>query len=341
VLKHARDLVALVLRYGWPPVVVLALLLPGTAHGAPHVLRPLKAIGVPWREDGPHWMSFVAFSADGSMVASDGPSAGDAGGTLTEWTFPDGKLVRRLPTRPEALSPDWRYYADSHGIREAASGRQVLALPDGVFAGFAFSADSREAVEVSASAGAAIRVIDLASGRQVQAFGTQSVFAAALSPDGARVAAGYWDEVLLWDRASGQRTDALRGFGRYVVGLAYSRDGRFLAGGTDQGGLQAWDLQRHRRLWSRNIGGLQVSTPAFSPDGRLVAVGSYGTGEVSLIETRTGQLLDRVQVSGLGCGSVAFSPDGQHLITPSTGGLIRWPYDFGGTIRVFEIAPAR
>ncbi len=82
---------------------------------------------------------------------------------------------------------------------------------------------------------------------------------------------------------------------------------------------------------------LAVSKPAFSPDGRLVAVGIYGTGTAFLIRADTGDLIDQQKVSDLGRGSVAFSPDGRFLITPSTGGVIKWPYDHGGTIRVFRV----
>lgn len=85
------------------------------------------------------------------------------------------------------------------------------------------------------------------------------------------------------------------------------------------------------------MGGGYVSDPAFNQDGTLIAVGVYGTGTVWLIAPRTGKVLDHRQVSDLGCGSVAFSPDGRFLITPSTGGLVTWPYDRGGTIRVFQI----
>jgi hypothetical protein len=80
-----------------------------------------------------------------------------------------------------------------------------------------------------------------------------------------------------------------------------------------------------------------VSVPAFRPDGGSVAVGIYGTDAVWLIDALTGKIIDHRKVSDLGCGSVAFSPDGRFRITPSTGGLITWPYDRGGTVRVFEV----
>jgi hypothetical protein len=61
--------------------------------------------------------------------------------------------------------------------------------------------------------------------------------------------------------------------------------------------------------WPIDRGGW-MSFVAFSADGRLVAVGIYGTGAVWLADLRSGKILDQKQVSDLGCGSVAFSPDG-------------------------------
>ncbi|HUH84345.1 MAG TPA: WD40 repeat domain-containing protein [Stellaceae bacterium] len=107
-----------------------------------------------------------------------------------------------------------------------------------------------------------------------------------------------------------------------------------LGAGTDFGGLQIWDLRRRAKLHSISIEGHDVSNPAFSPDGSLVAVGVYGSGSAYLIDVVTGRIIDRRIVSDLGCGSVAFSFDGRYLITPSTGGLM---HNRRGTIRVFKV----
>jgi WD40 repeat protein len=113
-----------------------------------------------------------------------------------------------------------------------------------------------------------------------------------------------------------------------------------IAAGTDGGMLQIWDVSLRSKVASIDIGfGVGVSQPAFSPDGRLVAFGVYGTGTAWLVDVPSGKIIDHQKVSDLGCGSVAFSPDGRFLITPSTGGLIKWPYDKGGTIRVFAVTP--
>jgi hypothetical protein len=68
-----------------------------------------------------------------------------------------------------------------------------------------------------------------------------------------------------------------------------------------------------------------------------VAAGTYADGTLSLVEVASGQIRRQAQVSMFGCGSVAFSPDGQYLITPSNGGMIGRRVERGGTIRVFQL----
>jgi WD40 repeat protein len=320
---------------------MLLLLVSGNAHSGSHALRFEKEIGIgqQWGKFG--WMSFVSFSPDGKMVASDGPTApDDVSGDLTLWSFPDGRLIKRLHVRPTAISNDWKYYASCHGVGEMETGKLLISLGDSICAVHAFSPDSRYVAESSPRRGihdSAIRVVELASGKQVSAFGRYDG-TIAMSPDGATLASGHWDIVTLWNMFTGKRLAVLRGFGRYVEGLSFSRDGKLLAAGTDAGGLQIWDVTRLTRVVSLDIGGGEVSEPEFSPDGRLVAVGVYGIGTAWLIDVSRGKIIDRQRVSDMGCGSVAFSPDGRFLITPSTGGLVKWPYDKGGTIRVFRVS---
>jgi WD40 repeat protein len=327
-------------------LVTAIFCMPAVSLSEPPTLKFVKKIGVGWQIDlwkihkwG--WMSFVAFSPDGKMIASDASTASDdVTGDLTLWSFPEGLLIKRLPFRPEAISGDWRYYASYHGVYEMETGKSVISVADNVYPVFAFSPDSRYVAESLPGRGvhdSRIRVVELATHKQVSAFGSYGAFSIAINPDGVTLAAGHWNVVTLWNMLTGKQIAELKGFDRYVYALAFSGDGKLLAAGNDLGGFQIWDMQHQARLQSLHFAGQFVSQPAFSPDGHLIAVGIYGTGTVWLIETLTGKILDYTQVSGLGCGSVAFSPDGRFLITPSTGGLIRWPYDTGGTIRVFKI----
>jgi WD40 repeat protein len=214
------------------------------------------------------------------------------------------------------------------------TGKPVISLADRTYKLLAFSPDSHYAAESRCGT----RVIDLATRKQITSLGKRDAHSFAFSPDGTTAASGYWDAVALWNISTGELLGQLSGFGRYVIGLSFSGDGAVLAAATDLGELQIWDARSRARLHSVKFDGLDVSTPVFSPDGGLVAVGVYGTGTAFVVDVRSGKVVAQAKVSDLGCGSVAFSPDGRYLIAPSTGGLITWPYDRGGTIRVFDVS---
>jgi hypothetical protein len=318
-------------------VVPLALLcaLP-TTFAAGHILKPVGKIGVGWDGRKFAWMSFVAFSPDGRMVASDGPATpDDASGDLTFWTFPGGRLINRFHEGPSVLSPAWGYLETKKGIQRIKAGVMVPASPENTIDHGVFSRDDRF-LAASADGEPGIRIVSMPGGKQVGTL-MSSGRSVAFSPNDKLLAAGHWNSVALWNIASQKRVGMLRGFGRYVISLAFAPHGTLLAVGTDLGALEIWDVRHRKRLHRIDLGGGEVSTPAFSPDGRLVAAGVYGTGSVWLVDVRTGKISDRQKVSDLGCGSVAFSPDGRYLIAPSTGGLISWPYDVGGAIRVFRV----
>lgn len=310
-------------------------------HAQSGVLKFKKAIGA----GAEGWMHFVAFNHDGTIVASDGPaSARDRTDALTLWSFPDGHFIRSIPFPPWAISDDWKVYASNHAVIDLESGKPRFALTrnDDEWALPAFSHDgSYVAVATSLLRKRAdakqIRILRIQDGTLVKEFGKRAVFSIAFHPDDKTLATGHWDNVTLWNALTGERTALLRGFKRYVRGIGFSRDGKWLAAGTDDGQIQIWDLSNRRRRQTIELTGGEVSDPVFSPDGNLVAAGVYGTGTVWVMDVRSGAILGHARVSDLGCGSVAFSPDGKYLITPSTGGLITWPYDKGGTIRVFEI----
>ncbi len=321
-------------------ILCLAILLEsGICHAQPHALTFVKRIGAGWAADKPGWMSFVAFSPDGKVIASDAAAApDDLAGDLTFWSFPGGRLIRRLKVQPDTLSPDWKYYAGFEGVGDMETGKSLIALGPNAFALHAFSSDSRFVAEVARSPGAAdqrIRILALPDGKQVKAFSRLLPASIAISPDGVTLASGHWRAIKLWNLRTGARIAVLHGIGRYASGVSFSRNGRLLAA-ADGGEVQVWDVRRRRLIRSVQADSWG-STPVFSPDGRLIAVGGYGAGTVSLIDVRGGRVIDRYKVSDIGCGSTAFSPDGRYLITPSTGGLITWPYDRGGTVRVFRV----
>jgi len=320
-------------------VALLLLIKAGVSPAQVHHLTFVKKIGVGWQLDKWGWMSRVQFSRDGTMVASDGAtSPTDVSNEISLWTFPEGRLVKRLPYAVWALSPNWKYAASKQGVVDVETGKVVLPTKPQAELVEAFSPDGRYVVEsrLTKRKGFKIVVFEISTGKQVSAFGRRQAFSLAVSPDGTTLAAGYWNVVTLWNMLTGERLSILEGLGRYVEAISFSKDGKLLAVGTDFGKVQVWDVENRTQLHSIDIEG-SYPAPAFNPDGKLLAVGTYGTGTVWLIDVASGKIIDHQKVSDMGCGSVAFSPDGQYLITPSTGGLIKWPYDRGGTIRVFKV----
>lgn len=108
--------------------------------------------------------------------------------------------------------------------------------------------------------------------------------------------------------------------------LAVSADGRLVAEGsgctaTDTepcGELTVWDAATRRVLLNRKYAGI-VSSVAFSPDSRLLAVSAVaGTFQVQLWDTRTGARR-LVLNAGSPIRSVSFSPGGRELATGETG----------------------
>jgi hypothetical protein len=183
----------------------------------------------------------------------------------------------------------------------------------------------------------------------------------AFSPDGKTLAAGYAVEsptgrddgggVILWNVAARKRTGDLPLVVKEgkVTDVAFSPDGKTLAAGHAYnvyrsplaGGVVLWDLAARKRLDDKplSVSGGDVSSVAFSPDGKIIAAGHHKLGGGVLpgvvlwdVATRKRLADDPLPVSGGDVSSVAFSPDGKIIAagyTASTGlgiggGVVLW-----------------
>jgi WD40 repeat protein len=307
--------------------------------------------------DGQRWMNFVAISSDGRTVAADGNTPAGEAGALGLWTFPEGEYLRSIVGTPSAISSDFRYFATETGVQEVETGENIFQISGQpyIFRRAAFSPSGEYVALVAGGNGGngkrpQIIVLKTADGSLTSSFGTRHTKAVAFHPDNQILASGHWNNVTVWEVRTGARLALLMSprrtidptaynrEGRYISGLGFSRDGRMLAAGSDDGELQIWDVTTRKLMHSLKIGFGETSNPAFNPDGNLVAAGTYEDGTVSLVDVSSGKLLSQLQVSMFGCGSVAFSPDGQYLITPSNGGLLKnGKHERGGGIRVFRL----
>lgn len=130
---------------------------------------------------------------------------------------------------------------------------------------------------------------------------TGDVVALDFSPDGARLASAGWDyTVRLWDVRTGKALRVWTGNPNWVSGVAFAPDGRRLAASSG-GRLRLLDAAGGGEVWAtafqgviRNADGSataeDLSTVVFSPDGRLIAVGSTN-GSVYLVSAETGEII--------------------------------------------------
>ncbi len=202
----------------------------------------------------------------------------------------------------------------------------TLRGSDRGFNGAAFSPDGRRLA--TADENATIGVFDVETGQRLQTLRghEKPVFAVAFHPDGRRLASTSADRtVKVWDLAAGQATHTHAGsagiFLGGAYGVAFSPDGCRLAAGQAQS-LKVWDVASGQLVFSGPGHKAQVTAVAFSPDGRLLASGSFG-GDLHLWDARTGEPIREIQAHEFPLAAVAFHPDGRRLATGSYDRLVK------------------
>ena len=277
-------------------------------------------------QGGPGASYSLAFTPDGKTLAvaliQNDASTGPSGG-IALWDVAAGKrkgLLQHTPPRGVArlaLAPDGKTAAALEDWKEGKEGEKAAYK-------------------------ACITLWDIAAGKPAGKLADESPGALAFSPDGNVLA---WSAYVVKDRtivdAPIRRRDLKKQQDlpelRNPAGkdplscLAFSPDGRALAGADFAGHLILWDTATGKVLATLSQENLrQVRSLAFSPDGKTLAAAvgdrrgrGREPGLIVLWDAATGQRLASLTGHTNAVLSVAFSPDGKLLASGSLDGTVR------------------
>jgi WD40 repeat protein len=256
----------------------------------------------------------LAISRDGSILC-----AGDDRHGITVWDLQTGKILHS--------------FADAHS---------------NVITSLAISPDGKKLI--SGSWDWSIKVWSLTSGKtKHHLYHKCGVYAVVIAPDGEKFfSAGNTDEIKIWHCQTGRVLQTLHGHLSTVGALAITKDGKFLASGSqinilqntfDEVALQTgeyrsikiWDLEMGQEIYSLTGHEDNICALAISDDGQTLVSGSkdqtikiWNLATVRLIQTLIGHS-HTVRL-------VALSPDQQILASLGNSTLKFWNLSLGQLI---------
>jgi len=158
-----------------------------------------------------------------------------------------------------------------------------------------------------------------------------AIWAVAFSPDGKVLATASEDmTVTLWNRLDGCRVRSFETKGQ-VRCIAFSRDGRWLAAGGDDKLVRVWNASTGELRHELNGPTSGVRCVAFSPNGATLVAGTDRTsrvvtgepGQLRFYDLATGEERDVVAGHVNGVSGVAFTPDGERLLSVGGDGALK------------------
>jgi WD40 repeat protein len=268
-------------------------------------------------------VSQLAFTTDGRRLGSVSDD-----GTVRIWQA-DPRVTRPVLrghtsyVYPVAYSPDGQWIASGGWdgtvrLWDATTGEPCEPWPHpGIVRCLAYSPDGTWLV-TGGDHDDRLRLWDVATGtRRKEIQGPSAgIFSVAVSPDGNRIAALHWSgDLSIREVANGQQiaTVPLGGAGQ-MKGLAFSPDGRWLAGATPEFNVELWDARTYQRSSPLTGHTGEVFCVAFSRDGRrLASVSRDRTVRVWDVEKRRCDAILRGHTDEV--FTAAFHPSGTRLAT--------------------------
>jgi WD40 repeat protein len=282
--------------------------------------------------------SDVCFSPDGRLIGAvrnaHSLDAERYHQYIQLWEADTGSEAQRIRLETYSLSlrclfsPDGSLLTAGRSIYEVHSGREAVRLGARVRDILDFSPDGSLVLcslgEPYPSRRSWLEVWDTRAGTSVRALQGEPRAGdiGAFSPDGKLVAARTGDALVIWDAATGQQL--WRATPRVTGVRSVSRSPAETHIALITVDIPLLTVKGRGVLWELRDGSLRplaladdglIGATAFSPDGRLLAIGRNET--VELLDVQTRQTLARLAGHTRDVTSLAFSPDGGTLVSGS------------------------
>jgi WD40 repeat protein len=238
----------------------------------------------------------LAISPDGKTLAS-----GDVGGTIKLWSLPEGTLVNTLEgdvatVNALAISPDGKTLASG----DWGGMIKLWSLPEGALVKI-LKGDTQKTVDTLAISPDGKNLVTASTLSQ----GSSYRPSLAISPDGKTLASGgSWDETIeLWSLPEGALIKTLQGPTESVEAV-----------GTIIKVIELWRLPEGALVKTLEGHKDTVSSLVISPDGRILASGSYD-GTIKLWRLPQGCLNETLQGHTEGVRALAISANGKTLVS--------------------------
>jgi WD40 repeat protein len=305
--------------------------------------------------------ALAGWAADETPQARGSLLSREANPYLASFPEPAAAVIKAL-----AISPDGKLLAVGEEPSQTAAGQGSVQLWDvaqrkevadfphlgGIPLTLAFSPDGSTVAAVVPSVKANLQLWDVATHKALpDPIPPQRFFISTLaySPDGRILAVGtalpsygpgggllpVADDrtvIELWDLAGHHLLRELTGGTGLIYSLAFSPDGRQLAGGGEDHMVRLWNVATGTQ--QAVLGGSTgtVGSVSFSPDGRFLAAASLG-GTIRIWNAPAGTpnaVISTTSGVPSGVPPMAFSPRGQYLYTsPAVGEIVRYNLNTG------------